>query len=321
MKLFCLITAALICAFLSLFLGAASIGPGDIISALFGNGSELHEKIIWELRLPRTLLAIIIGAGLGASGAALQGYTRNALAAPGILGFSACAALGAVAALYFGLDRIMVSAAALLGAAIGAFLILAMTGLKKGAGTLILAGIGIGALATAITGLIMNLTPNPWALSEIVYWMMGTLKNASMADVNMAGPLTLVGMALLWFIAPDLKTLSLGELTAQSLGVSVTQVQTLLVAGVALCVGSGVAVAGAIGFVGLFVPHMVRLLFGADPEKLILRSAIMGAGFLLIADMATRILSGPGTTLYLGILTSLIGVPFFLYLVVREVRS
>lgn len=321
MKLASLLVAAAFCAFLSLFLGAASIAPGEIVSAVFGQGTELNQKIVWELRLPRTLLAIIIGAGLGASGAALQGYTRNSLAAPGILGFSACAALGAVAALYFGMDRFMVSLAALIGAAIGAFLILAMTGLKKGAGTLILAGIGIGALATAITGLIMNLAPNPWALSEIVYWMMGTLKNASLADVNMAGPLTLVGMALLWFIAPDLKTLSLGELTAQSLGVSVVQVQTLLVMGVALCVGSGVAVAGAIGFVGLFVPHMVRLLFGPDPEKLILRSAIMGAGFLLLADMATRVLSGPGTTLYLGILTSLIGVPFFLYLVVREVRS
>jgi len=211
--------------------------------------------------------------------------------------------------------------AALIGAAAGAFLILALTGLKKGASTLILAGIGIGALATAITGLIMNLSPNPWALSEIVYWMMGTLKNASLGDIILAGPLSMVGMVLLWWIGRDLKTLSLGEMTAQSLGVSVARVQLILVIGVALCVGSGVAVAGAIGFVGLFVPHIVRLIFGADPERLILRSAIAGAGFLLLADMATRLLSGPGTTLYLGILTSLIGVPFFLYLVVREVRS
>jgi len=321
MKLTGLILAALTCAFLSLFMGAAHIPAGDVISALVGQGEPLHQKIIWELRLPRTLLAMIIGAGLGASGAALQGYTRNALAAPGILGFSACAALGAVTALYFGAGSVLISVAALAGAAIGAFLILAMTGIRKGASTLILAGIGIGALATALTGLIMNLSPNPWALSEIVYWMMGTLKNAGLQDVKIAGALTIVGIALLWLIARDLKTLSLGEMTAQSLGVSIGHVQLMLVMGVALCVGSGVAVAGAIGFVGLFVPHIVRMIFGADPERLILRSAIAGAGFLLLADMATRLLSGPGTTLYLGILTSLIGVPFFLYLVVREVRS
>lgn len=321
MKLTGLILCALLCALASLFLGAADLAPGDIIQALLGQGPELNQKIVWELRLPRTLLAIIVGAGLGASGAALQGFTRNALAAPGILGFSACAALGAVTALYFGGDRWLVSLAALSGAAIGALLILTFTGLKKGAGTLILAGIGIGALATAVTGLIMNLSPNPWALSEIVYWMMGTLKNASMGDILLAGPLSLIGIAMLWWIGRDLKTLSLGEITAQSLGVSIARVQMFMVIGVALCVGSGVAVAGAIGFVGLFVPHMVRLLFGPDPEKLMIRSAILGAGFLLLADMATRLLSGPGTTLYLGILTSLIGVPFFLYLVVREVRS
>jgi len=321
MKLAGLLIAVILCALLSLFFGAAPIAPNEIFAALTGNGSDLHQKIVWELRLPRALLAMVVGAGLGASGAALQGYTRNALAAPGILGFSACAALGAVTALYFGGDRILVSMAALFGAAIGAFLILALTGLKKGASTLILAGIGIGALATALTGLIMNLSPNPWALSEIVYWMMGTLKNASLSDITLAGPLTCIGIAMLWFIGRDLKTLSLGEMTAQSLGVSIAQVQLILVLGVALCVGSGVAVAGAIGFVGLFVPHMVRLVFGSDPERLIVRSALAGAGFLLLADIVTRILSGPGTTLYLGILTSLIGVPFFLYLVVREVRS
>jgi len=167
----------------------------------------------------------------------------------------------------------------------------------------------------------MNFAPNPWALSEIVYWMMGSLRHADMGAFYVAGPLTALGLFLLWFIGRDLKTLSLGETTAQSLGVSLGQVQIILVLGVALCVGSGVAVAGAIGFVGLFVPHMMRLIFGPDPARLIGLSAIGGAGFLLLADMATRLLSGPGTTLYLGILTSLIGVPFFLYLVVREVRS
>ena len=167
----------------------------------------------------------------------------------------------------------------------------------------------------------MNFAPNPWALSEIVYWMMGSLRNADMGALFVCAPLTLLGIVCLWFIGSDLKSLSLGELTAQSMGVSLGKVQVLLVTGVALCVGSGVAIAGSIGFVGLFVPHITRMIFGSDPARLITRSAIAGGIFLLLADMVTRAWSGPGTTLYLGILTSLIGVPFFLWLAVREVRS
>jgi len=321
-KIFALIALVLFSMILSLSLGPAELSMREIWAGLTSHDSQNHHRIIiQELRLPRTLLALIIGAGLGASGAALQGFTRNDLAAPGILGFSACAALGAVTCLYFGASPALVAGGALLGTLIGIGAMLGIGGVKKGASTLILAGIGIGALATALTGLIMNLSPNPWALSEIVYWMMGTLKDASLTDVINCGVLTLVGIILLWWIARDLKTLSLGEVSAQSLGVSIPKVQIFIVLGVALCVGSSVAVAGTIGFVGLFVPHIVRRVINSDPEKLILRSALAGAVFLLWADMATRLLSGPGTTLYIGMLTSLIGVPFFLYLVIKEVRS
>jgi iron complex transport system permease protein len=305
---------------LSLMVGTTSMPPMTALSALFGQGETAHILIVQELRLPRTLLAGFIGAGLGASGAALQGYTRNALAAPGILGFSACASLGAVLALYFGLSA-WVPVTALLGAGSGAGLILALTGVRKGAATLILAGVGVGALATALTGLLMNFAPNPWALSEIVYWMMGSLRNADMHAFYVCAPLTALGLACLIFIGPDLKTLSLGETTAESLGVSLTHVQILLIAGVALTVGSGVAVAGSIGFVGLFIPHILRMAFGADPARLIGWSALGGAVFLILADTLTRLMSGPGTPLYLGILTSLIGVPFFLWLAVREVKT
>ncbi len=306
-------------------LSAVTIGPTDLsaieaIQALFGKGNQTDIQIVREIRLPRAILAAIIGAGLGASGAALQGYTRNPLAAPGILGFSACASLGAVAALYFGLVK-WVPAAALFGAGLGALLIILMVGPRKGASTLILAGVGIGALATAVTGLLMNLAPNPWALSEIVYWMMGSLKNADMSSVKTTALLTAIGVGFLLATGPDLKTLSLGELTARSLGVSLTRVQLLLIAGVALSVGSGVAVAGTIGFVGLFVPHIMRMVFNSDASHLIGLSALGGAGFLVFADMLTRLLSGPGTPLYLGILTSLIGVPFFLWLAIRGART
>lgn len=321
MKLLGLISLLLFCALASLHFGAVDLSTSEIWGGVTGQGSELHQKIVRELRLPRTIAALLIGAGLGASGAALQSFTRNSLAAPGILGFSACAALGAVIGLYFKLGPQWKTGLALLGAGLGALFILSITGLKKGVSTLILAGIGISALATAVTGLLMSLAPDPWALQEIAYWLMGSLRNAELGQMQMLAPLTILGIAGLWYIGRDLKTLSLGEVTAQSLGVSIGRVQTILVICVALCVGSGVAVAGAIGFVGLFVPHIIRMVFGPDPEKLILRSALAGGVFLLLADMATRALSGPATVLYLGILTSLIGVPFFLYLVVKEVRS
>ena len=260
MKLGVLIFVTLAVMGVSLFFGPADISPVQAWQALWGQGEDVHQLIVRELRLPRALLGAVIGAGLGASGAALQGYTRNPLAAPGILGFSACAALGAVTALYFGLAS-WVPLAALLGTTLGAALILMLAGPRKGAATLILAGVGVGALATALTGLIMNFAPNPWALSEIVYWLMGSLKNAEMNGLMICVPLTLIGIAILLVVGPDLKTLSLGEDTAQSLGVSLKRVRALLIAGVALCVGSGVAIAGAIGFIGLFVPHIMRLIF------------------------------------------------------------
>lgn len=320
MKLTLLILGTVTAIFLSLFFGVVNISVSETLNALMGNGREVDVTIIRELRLPRALLGAVIGAGLGASGAALQGYTRNPLAAPGILGFTSCAALGAVIALYFGYNQI-VPFAALTGTALGALLILKIAGPRKGASTLILAGVGVGALATALTGLIMNFAPNPWALSEIVYWLMGSLKNAEMGGLIICAPLTALGIALLIFIAPDLRSLSLGEDTAISLGVSLSKLRAVLIAGTALCVGSGVAIAGAIGFIGLFVPHIIRLIFGPDPMKLIPLSAIGGAGFLVFADIVTRALTGPGTQLYLGILTSLIGVPFFLYLAVKETRT
>jgi len=320
MKLALLILGTALAILLSLFFGAAELSTAQTLQALLGNGRDIDITIVRELRLPRALLGAVIGAGLGASGAALQSYTRNPLAAPGILGFTSCAALGAVLALYFGYNA-GISLAALIGTALGALLILKIAGPRKGASTLILAGVGVGALATALTGLIMNFAPNPWALSEIVYWLMGSLKNAEVGGLLICAPLTALGLVLLVFIGPDLRTLSLGEETAISLGVSLGKVRLVLITGTALCVGSGVAIAGAIGFIGLFVPHIIRLIFGPDPMKLIPLSALGGAGFLVLADIITRALTGPGTQLYLGILTSLIGVPFFLYLAVRETRT
>ncbi|PHS36168.1 MAG: ABC transporter permease [Robiginitomaculum sp.] len=320
MRLGLLILFGVFTAVLSLSIGALAIPLTELVPALFGRGGDIQITIMQDLRAPRTALALVIGAGLGASGAALQGYTRNPLADPGILGFSATAALGAVLALYFGY-RDWIIPAALLGAGLGAGLLLAMAGRRQSATLLILAGVGIGALATALTGLLMNFAPNPWALSEIVYWLMGSLKNASFDGAVLCGVLTLTGLFLLVWIGPDLRTLSLGEETAVSLGVSMGKLRILLVFGVALCVGSGVAIAGAIGFIGLFIPHILRAIFGPDPARLIPLSALGGAGFLALADSLTRVLSANGTVMYLGILSALIGAPFFIWLAFRAARS
>jgi iron complex transport system permease protein len=320
MRLIFLILFCFAAVLLSLSIGALHIPFGDLVPALFGRGEDIDVTIMQDLRAPRTVLALFIGAGLGASGAALQGYTRNPLADPGILGFSATAAFGAVLALYFGQQN-WVTPAALAGAGLGAGLLLAMAGRRQGATVLILAGVGIGALATSLTGLLMNFAPNPWALSEIVYWLMGSLQNASFDAAILCGGLTLIGLACLFLTAPDLRTLSLGEDTAKSLGVSLGRLRLLLVLGVALCVGAGVAVAGAIGFIGLFIPHILRFIFGADPAKLIPLSAVGGAGFLVLADSAARVLSTNGTVLYLGILSALIGAPFFIWLAFKAGRS
>ena len=301
----------------SLFIGSTWIDLSDVLAGLTGRASNPINTIIQDIRLPRALLAALVGAGLGASGAALQGFTRNSLAAPGLLGFSACAALGAVLALYFNFPN-LVTPAAIGFALIGAFAMTLFSRRKPGASGLVLAGIGIGALATAVTGLVMNLAPNPWALSELVYWLMGSLKNADRLDVLIAGPLTLGGCGLLIMSGPALRVLGLGEDTAQSLGISIGRTQWLIVLGSALCIGSGVAVAGAIGFVGLFIPHILRFLTKGDEAWLIPLSALGGASFLVVIDSLVRATSGPGTPLYLGIITSLIGVPFFLWLAWRQ---
>jgi len=303
--------------FLSLFTGATALGFGEVIAGLQSKSSDSVNIIMRDIRLPRAMLAAIIGAGLGASGSALQGFTRNDLAAPGLLGFSACAAFGAVLALYFNASY-LITPAAIGFAMIGAAAMTLFSRRKPGASGLVLAGIGIGALATALTGLVMNLAPNPWALSELVYWLMGSLKNADNGDVLLAGSLTAIGLILLCISGPALRVLGLGEETAQSLGISINRTQMLIVIGCALCIGSGVAVAGAIGFVGLFMPHILRFLTGADEAWLIPLSALGGASFLVLIDAGIRVTSGPGTPLYLGIVTSLIGVPFFLWLAWRQ---
>ena len=283
----------------------------------------LDRLILLEIRLPRTLLAMTIGAALGIAGAALQGLLRNPLAGPGLIGVSNCAALGAVTAMYFGwsgLAWLSVPIAGMLGAAIAVLLIFLLAGRGSSVMTLLLAGIAVNAFASALIALALNFADNPYAMSEMVYWLLGSVANRSLNDAGIALPLILVGTLILLTQGRFLDALTLGEETAQSIGFDPVRHRNWLVAGVALSVGAAVAVSGSIGFVGLLVPHLCRPLVGHQPSRVLVASLFMGASFLLIADSVAQLLSAQ-QELKLGVVTALIGGPFFLYLVLRYRNS
>lgn len=298
---------------LSLIAGRVWLDPGETPNAML---------ILAELRLPRTLLALVVGAGLGAAGAAMQGYLRNPLADPGLFGIAPGAALGAVASFWFGYSASawLLPLFALMGAA-GAMALLALiAGRTGGIALFTLAGMMIASLAGALMSLAISFAPNAFAMSEIVTWLMGALTDRSWREVWIAAPLTLAGVACLWAARRDLDALILGDAAARSLGMRPGLLQVWLIAGVGLTVGSGVAVAGIIGFVGLIVPHLVRPLTDRRPSSLLLPSALAGGLLVLVADSVVRVLPTV-TELRLGIALSLIGAPFFLWLLLRMRRG
>lgn len=294
---------------LSLLAGRVWLDPWETPNAIV---------ILAELRLPRALLAVVVGAGLGAAGAAMQGYLRNPLADPGLFGVAPGAALGAVASFWFGYSASawLLPLFALVGAG-GAMALLALiAGRSAGIALFTLAGMMIASLAGALTSLAISLAPNAFAMSEIVTWLMGALTDRGWAEVQLATPLTLAGIVLLRLAGPGLDAMTLGEAAARSLGVSPVRLQALLILGTGLTVGAGVAVAGIVGFVGLIVPHLVRPLTDRRPSALIVPSALAGALLVLVADCVCRVLPLV-TELRLGIALSLVGAPFFLGLLLK----
>jgi iron complex transport system permease protein len=306
-----LIAALAVALPLSLLAGRVWINPLDPHTA---NATI----ILLQLRLPRACLALCVGAGLGGAGAAMQGYLRNPLADPGLFGIAPGAALGAVLSLWLGAASIWaLPGFALIGAG-GAMALLALiAGRSGGVALFTLAGMMIASLAGALMSLAISLSPTPFALSEIVTWLMGALADRSWRDVMIAAPLTLAGLAALVAAGRSLDAMTLGEVAARSLGVDPRRLQWLMIVGVGLTVGAGVAVAGIIGFVGLVVPHLVRPLTDRRPSSILLPSALAGALLLLIADCLCRIMPLAGGELRLGIALSLLGAPFFLGLLLR----
>lgn len=294
----------------SLMIGPAGLGIPS---------GEAGRLILVEIRLPRTLLAAFTGAALALAGAALQGYLRNPLAEPGIIGISSGAGLGAVLAIHTGASAALALAlplGGLLGAIVATLTVLALAGERGGSLTLILAGVAVSSVATALISLTLSLSSNPFAAVEIVFWLLGSLADRSMTHVWLAGPLMLAGMAVLLSLGRSLDALSLGEDAAQNLGVDLAWVQRLLVAGTALAVGAATAIVGTIAFVGLVVPHVLRPLVGHVPSRLLPASLIGGAALVLASDIVLRVLT-PGGELRLGVLTALLGAPFFLWLVLK----
>jgi iron complex transport system permease protein len=303
--------------------GPATIDIGASLAALFGGGSEPARIVMWEIRLPRAILGASVGATLGLAGAALQGYLRNPLADPGVLGISASASFGAVLAFYFGAAAVAPLAlplSAMAGAAGAAMLVRLLAGRDAGTLTLILAGVAISSLAGALTTLALNLAPNPFAALEILFWMLGSLSDRSMAHVWLALPFMVLGWLLMAMSARTLDALTLGEDVAATLGESPKRAQLLIIAGASIAVGAATAVAGAIAFVGLVVPHLLRRFVGSRPSALLPASALGGAVLVLLADIAVRLVA-PERDIKLGVLTALIGAPFFLRLVLETRRE
>ncbi|CUH80145.1 Iron-uptake system permease protein FeuC [Tritonibacter multivorans] len=304
---------------LSLTLGPAEVSAGDSLAALFSDDYGPLSLVMREIRLPRSVLAVLIGAGLGLAGAAMQGYLRNPLAEPGLIGVSSSAALGAVFAINTGLATGMalgLPIAALAGALIGVGLVLLLAGPQGGSITLILAGIAISAMAGALTSLVLNLSPNPFAANEIVFWMMGSLADRSMLHVWLVLPFVAVGAVILLRLGRGLDALTLGEDAAQSMGVNLNRLRLMLVFGTASVVGGATAIAGAIGFIGLVVPHILRPFVHGQPSRLLWVSALGGAVMLQLADIAVRVIL-PTRDLKLGVVTALVGAPLFLHLIYK----
>jgi iron complex transport system permease protein len=317
------LSGLLLTGWLSLGLGSVPVSVTDGLLDWLQGVQSREAMIVAEVRLPRTLLAMAVGASLGMSGAALQGLLRNPLADPSLVGASQGAALGAAAVFYFGLfasaGSLSVALAGLVGAMLALLLMLGLAGSGRPS-LMIMAGLAIATVTSALLAVVLNFAPNPYAMQELVFWLLGSVSERGLDSLFILLPSLLIGGALVWHQRHLLAGLSLGDKVAQSMGLNVVTGSRLTVLGSAVMVGAAVSVAGNIGFVGLLIPHMIRPLVSYRPDKLLVPSALAGAMLVCIADMLVRLLP-PGQELKLGVLTSLLGAPLFVWLVWKERRQ
>ncbi len=301
-------------------LGSTSLPLATVFSALISQGDSLDIAVVWEVRLPRALAAAIVGAALGMSGAALQGLLRNPLAEPGVLGVSASAALLATFTIYYGFASIWyyaVPVAAIGGALLATALIVFAVRHARSIIALILVGVGISSFAAAMMSLLLNFAPHPFSLSDMISWTLGSVANRSIDDLVLVLPFLVIGMTILWRTQSGLSVLTLGEEAAQGMGLNVRAQRVWVTLGAGICTGASVALAGAIGFVGIIAPHLVRPWVNYDAAKTLLPSALLASALVLLADIVIRILP-TATELKLGVAAAIFGAPIFVWIAIQR---
>ena len=315
-----LVLFSLIAIVAACLLGSTPLPIDRVLSAFFGAGDPGDQLVVWSIRLPRALAAFLVGAALGLSGAALQGLLRNPLAEPGVLGVSASASLAATFALYYGLVAInpwILPLAAIAGALLATALLALAAIQTRSVVTLILIGVGLSSFAGAAMSLLMNLAPNPFSLADMINWMLGSVANRSLDEILLAAPFLVAGSAILLFTRRGLSALTLGEEAADGVGLNLRHQRIFTVLGAGLATGASVALAGAIGFVGIVAPHLVRPFVGHDPARSLIPSALLAGLILVIADIGVRVI--PTTNeLKLGVVAALIGAPVFIWIAIQR---
>ena len=315
-----LVAASLLALFAACFLGSTPLSIGRVLAALVGRADAGDMLVVWSIRLPRALAAFLVGCALGASGAALQGLLRNPLAEPGVLGVSASSSLAATFAFYYGLVSLspwVMPVSAIAGALAATMLITVAAIRTQSVVTLILIGVGVSSFAGAAMSLILNLAPTPFTLSDMINWMLGSVANRSFADISLSAPFMAAGLVILFATRRGLSALTLGEEAAAGVGLNLHRQRILTVLGAGLATGASVALAGAIGFVGIVAPHIVRAYVDHDPARSLAPAALLGGVLLVVADIGVRIL--PTTNeLKLGVVAAIIGAPVFVWIAMRR---
>ncbi|NNE64678.1 MAG: iron ABC transporter permease [Gammaproteobacteria bacterium] len=316
-----LLAGLVLTGFLSLNQGSVDVDLFRAIVDMLSNVESPESIIVGDIRLPRTLLALIVGAAMALSGAALQGLLRNPLVDPGLVGASQGAALGAALVFYFNLfsflGALATPVAGLIGAALTLFILMGLSGSMARPAIIIMAGLAISTLSSSLLAVVLNFAPNPYAMQELVFWLLGSVSNRGLDHLLVLGPAFIAGCIIIFWQRRLLLGLSLGEQVADSMGLQVARSGRYIILGSALLIGSAVAVAGNIGFIGLVVPHLIRPLVNYRPDRLLMPSALAGAIVVCAADILVRFLP-PERELKLGVLTALVGAPFFIWLVWKE---
>lgn len=330
-----LMAALAVVALFSLTAGASDASAWDVLTGwmIRDDGAESAQTardriILYDIRLPRVILGILIGAALAVSGAVMQGLFRNPLADPGLVGVSSGAGLGAITVIVLGTTALapMVAVLGIYALPLAAFvgglgttLLLYRVATRRGqtsVATMLLAGIALGAMASAFAGMLVYLADDR-QLRDLTFWSLGSLAGATWAKIAAAGPIILMALVATPFMARALNALALGEATAHHLGIPVQRFKNVAIVIVAGATGASVAVSGGIGFVGIVVPHLLRLLIGPDHRYLLPASALLGACLLLLADAVSRTIVAPAE-LPIGIVTAAVGAPFFLWILLRR---